>query len=230
VCVCLSFPIVLCKWHRFFTLPFVSVTNLHIYIYIYSLGRFIQLGEVVCAVWTPKEEALVPSTLFFDIPQQKLVLKNMLRDVVANEHLLLMGNQGVGKNKMADRLLMLLHREREYIQLHRDTTVGSLTLAPSMRKGVVVFDDSPLVKAMMHGRVLVVDEFDKAPTEVVVVLKALLEDGEMLLADGRRFVRADSPMIGIDDNIKPIHPTFLVIALANRPGFPFLGVTPNPKP
>jgi MoxR-like ATPase len=190
----------------------------------YSLfGRFVQLGEVVCDVWTPKEEALVPSTLFFDIPQQKLVLKNMLRDVVAKEHLLLMGNQGVGKNKMADRLLMLLHREREYIQLHRDTTVGSLTLAPTMRKGVVVFDDSPLVKALMHGRVLVVDEFDKAPTEVVVVLKALLEDGEILLADGRRFVRANSPMVGIDDNIKPIHPTFLVIALANRPGFPFLG-------
>lgn len=27
------------------------------------------------------------------------------------------------------------------------------------------FDDSPLVKAMRYGRVLVIDEFDKAPTE-----------------------------------------------------------------
>ena len=122
-------------------------------------------------------------------------MKNMLRDVVASEHLLLMGNQGVGKNKMADKMLMLLHRER----------------------GIVVFDDSPLVKAMIHGRVLLVDEFDKAPTEVVVVLKALLEDGEILLADWRRFVRTDSPMLGKADNIKPIHSNFLVIALANRP-------------
>ena len=183
----------------------------------------VRVGDVVCTVWPPKEEALVPSTLFFDIPQQKLVLKNMLRDVAAKENLLLMGNQGVGKNKMADKLLMLLHREREYIQLHRDTTVSSLTLAPSMRDGIVVFDDSPLVKAMIHGRVLLVDEFDKAPIEVVVVLKALLEDGEILLSDGRRFVRANSSMIGKADNIVPIHPEFLVIALANRPGFPFLG-------
>ena len=52
---------------------------------------------------------------------------------MASEHILLMGNQGVGKNKMADKLLMLLHREREYIQLHRDTTVGSLTLAPTLK-------------------------------------------------------------------------------------------------
>ena len=45
---------------------------------------------------------------------------------------------------------------------------------------------------MINGRILLIDEFDKAPTEVVVVLKALLEDGEILLADGRRFVRSNS--------------------------------------
>ena len=32
---------------------------------------------------------------------------------------------------------------------------------------------------------LELDEVDKAPVEVVVVLKALLEDGEMTLSDGR---------------------------------------------
>ena len=31
------------------------------------------------------------------------------------------------------------------------------------------------VKAMLHGRVLVIDEFDKAPTEVVLTLKGLLQ-------------------------------------------------------
>jgi von Willebrand factor A domain-containing protein 8 len=199
---------------------------------------YVQIGDVKSAVVQPTDEALVPYTLFFEIPQHKLVLRDMLRDVMTHDHMLLMGNQGVGKNKLTDKLLMLLHREREYIQLHRDTTVGTLTLLPSLRDGVVVFDDSPLVKAMIHGRVLVIDEFDKAPTEVVVVLKALLEDGEILLADGRRFVRPDSPMLrqdlgqtkyattkssldgGSGAAILAIHPDFLVIALANRPGFP----------
>ena len=36
----------------------------------------------------------------------------MLHNLAAGEHLLLMGNQGVGKNKLIDHLLMLLHRER----------------------------------------------------------------------------------------------------------------------
>ena len=63
-------------------------------------------------------------------------------------------------------MLQLLGREREYIQLHRDTTVQTLTLAPSLEDGVVKWMDSPLVKAVQHGRVLLVDEADKAPLEV----------------------------------------------------------------
>ena len=92
----------------------------------------------------------------------------------------------MGKNKLVDRLLNLLNRPREYIQLHRDTTVQvqipknkdkfghlyskyalqSLTLSPTVRDGVIVYEDSPLVKAVKAGHVLVVDEADKAPTHV----------------------------------------------------------------
>lgn len=43
----------------------------------------------------------------------------MLKDFKLGEHLLLIGNQGVGKNKVADRFLQLLNRPRQYIQLHR---------------------------------------------------------------------------------------------------------------
>lgn len=181
-------------------------------------GETLRIGAVQLEVLAPKESALIPETKFFDNPQQTLSLHDMLRDMAAQEHLLLMGNQGVGKNKLIDRLLMLLHREREYLQLHRDTTVGSLTLVPTLRNGLVSFDDSPLVKAMLHGRVLVTDEFDKAPTEVVLTLKGLLQDGEILLVDGRRFVKSVASM-----DASPIHPNFQVVALANRPGYPFLG-------
>lgn len=50
------------------------------------------------------------------------------------------------------------------------------------------WQDSPLVRAVREGRTLVVDEADKAPLEVVIILKGLVEDGEMLLSDGRRIV------------------------------------------
>ena len=48
--------------------------------------------------------------------------------------------------------------------------------------GRIVWRDSPLVRAAMHGRVLVLDEADKAPLEVVCVLKGLVEDRELHLA------------------------------------------------
>ena len=44
------------------------------------------------------------------------------------------------------------------------------------------------VVAVKLGHVLVVDEADKAPTNVTCVLKTLVESGEMHLADGRRIV------------------------------------------
>ncbi|KAE8748569.1 hypothetical protein FOCC_FOCC004745 [Frankliniella occidentalis] len=166
----------------------------------------------------------VPDILFYDVPQHIILLEALLQDFVLGEHLLLVGNQGVGKNKVADRLLQILNRPREYIQLHRDTTVQTLTLQPTVRDGIVVYDDSPLVTAVKLGHVLVVDEADKAPTHVTCILKTLVESGEMILSDGRRIVpsndiRASSPT----PNIIPIHPDFRMIVLANRPGFPFLG-------
>ena len=85
----------------------------------------------------------------------------MLKDFKLNEHLLLIGNQGVGKNKIVDKFLELLNLPRKYIQLHRDSTVHTLTSTPMILDGVLVFQDSALVKAVREGFVLVVDEADK---------------------------------------------------------------------
>ena len=52
-------------------------------------------------------------------------------------------------------------------------------------------DLSSKVKAVKLGHVLVVDEADKAPTNVTCVLKTLVENGEMILADGRRIVASE---------------------------------------
>jgi MoxR-like ATPase len=71
---------------------------------------------------------------------------------IIGDHLLLIGNQGVGKNKLADYFLQLLQLPREYIQLHRDSTVQSLTTTPAIREGVLLFEDSPLVKAVRDGK------------------------------------------------------------------------------
>ncbi|OXU18814.1 hypothetical protein TSAR_009759 [Trichomalopsis sarcophagae] len=164
----------------------------------------------------------VPDILFYDVPQHLILLETLVQDFILGQNLLLVGNQGVGKNKIVDRLLQILNRPREYIQLHRDTTVQTLTVQPMVRDGVVVYEDSPLVQAVKLGHVLVVDEADKAPTHVTCILKTLVESGEMILSDGRRIIPALQNDKYSQDAI-PMHPDFRMIVLANRPGFPFLG-------
>ncbi|KAK7080894.1 von Willebrand factor A domain-containing protein 8 [Halocaridina rubra] len=184
----------------------------------------LRIGNTHTPVYKPDTNTKVPDTLFFDIHQHIAVLENMLQDWLLGDHLLLVGNQGVGKNKLADRFLYLLSRPREYIQLHRDTTVQSLTIQPIVRDSRIQYEDSPLVVAVKTGRVLVVDEADKAPTHVTCVLKTLVENGEMLLSDGRRIVPKGHPLASSNHpNIVVSHPDFRMIFLANRPGFPFLG-------
>uniref|UniRef100_A0A5S6QD72 von Willebrand factor A domain-containing protein 8 n=1 Tax=Trichuris muris TaxID=70415 RepID=A0A5S6QD72_TRIMR len=187
-------------------------------------GNVLRIGTTYVELEPPTDHALIPDIVFYETPQHVEVMENMLRDYLLGEHLLLMGNQGVGKNKIADRFLQLLGKPRQYIQLHRDTTVQSLTVQTTVQDGVLCFEDSPLVKAAKYGHALVVDEADKAPTNVVCVLRTLLENGSMFLPDGRRIVPysvAGHPTG--DDRIIGMHPKFRLIFLANRPGYPFLG-------
>uniref|UniRef100_A0A4W6D8P9 von Willebrand factor A domain-containing protein 8 n=1 Tax=Lates calcarifer TaxID=8187 RepID=A0A4W6D8P9_LATCA len=180
------------------------------------------IGNVSAPIYNPNEKMKVPDVLFYDNPQHMMVMEDMLKDFLLGEHLLLVGNQGVGKNKIVDRFLHLLNRPREYLQLHRDTTVQTLTLQPSVRDGIITYEDSPLVKAVKLGHILVIDEADKAPTNVTCILKTLVESGEMILADGRRIISDPREAKG-RPNVIVMHPDFRMLVLANRPGFPFLG-------
>ncbi|CAI4226062.1 unnamed protein product [Auanema sp. JU1783] len=168
----------------------------------------------------PEDEALVPNVLFYDNEQHVNIMRDMARDFQLGSHLLLIGNQGVGKNKVTDRFLNLINRPRLYIQLHRDTTVESLTIQCTVEQGVVKYEDSALVKAARAGHVLVVDEADKAPLHVIAVLKSLLDTGTLVLGDGRKLQPSSLPQ---NDRTIPLDPEFRMIMLANRPGFPFLG-------
>ncbi|ORZ40870.1 AAA domain-domain-containing protein [Catenaria anguillulae PL171] len=168
-------------------------------------GTRLDIGGVCAPIKMNADPLLIPHTLFYENPRHLRVLRDVLKDWVRGDHILLIGNQGVGKNKLVDYLLFRLKRERQYMQLHRDTTVQSLTAVPVVRAGVLAYEDSPLVVAAREGHVLVVDEADKAPTHVTAILKALVEDGEMRLGDGRRIVRDPKrARIGFDVVMHPI--------------------------
>ncbi|KAJ6597514.1 AAA domain-containing protein [Mycena vulgaris] len=156
---------------------------------------------------------------FYDNSLQTELMRDLAVDLeLLGEHVVLLGNQGVGKNKIVDRLCQLLGRPREYIQLHRDTTVNQLMFTTSLENGIIKYTDSPLLRAIAFGRVIIIDEADKAPEHVVAIFRSLAGQSELSLSDGRR-VR---PTRERPSDIA-VHPNFRLVLLANRPGYPFLG-------
>ncbi|KAK0546025.1 hypothetical protein OC861_004801 [Tilletia horrida] len=172
----------------------------------------------------PEGVALIPAVPnFYSNTSQNLLLQQICEDLqVLREPVLCLGPQGSGKNRIVDEALRLVGRPREYIQLHRDTTVASLLQQVHLEGGKLSFVDSPLVRAIRTGRVLVVDEADKASAPVVAIFKSLAERGELTLPDGSRVRPLHTP--GTDKDII-LHSEFRLILLANRPGYPFLGNT-----
>lgn len=68
----------------------------------------VDIGGVTGAVCVPESPALVPNVTFHPVRMHVAQLREMLKDWNAGEHLLLIGNQGVGKNVLADTLLQTL--------------------------------------------------------------------------------------------------------------------------
>ncbi|PFH48924.1 hypothetical protein AMATHDRAFT_148764 [Amanita thiersii Skay4041] len=157
---------------------------------------------------------------FYDNSLQTGLMRELAIDLeLLGEHVVLLGNQGVGKNKIVDRCVhFLLGRPREYIQLHRDTTVNQLMFTTTLEGGYINYTDSPLLRAIKYGRAIIIDEADKAPEHVVAIFRSLAGQKEMTLSDGRR-VR---PFREREGDIA-VHPDFRLVLLANRPGYPFLG-------
>ena len=92
--------------------------------------------------------------------------------------------------------------------------MNQLIFHTSLEDGVIKYNDSPLLRAVSLGRVIVIDEADKAPEHVVAIFRSLAGQGELSLGDGRRIRRIRERK---DDIV--VHPAFRLILLANRPGY-----------
>jgi DNA-binding response OmpR family regulator len=84
----------------------------------------------------------------------------------------------------------------------------------TLENGVIKYTDSPLLRAIAFGRIIIIDEADKAPEHVVAIFRSLAGQSELSLSDGRR-VRATRERS--TDIV--VHRNFRLVLLANRPGY-----------
>jgi von Willebrand factor A domain-containing protein 8 len=84
----------------------------------------------------------------------------------------------------------------------------------TLENGVIQYTDSPLLRAIMYGRVIIIDEADKAPEHVVAIFRSLAGQSELTLSDGRRVCA-----VAEREGDIAVHPEFRLVLLANRPGY-----------
>lgn len=73
------------------------------------------IGNIQVLVFNLGNKIKVLDVFFYENFQYLVVMEDMLKDFLLGEYLLLVGNQGVGKNKIVDCFFYLMNKFCEYI-------------------------------------------------------------------------------------------------------------------
>tara|TARA_B100000795_G_C22634348_1_gene373885 strand:+ start:141 stop:794 length:654 start_codon:yes stop_codon:yes gene_type:complete len=121
-------------------------------------------------------------------------LRWMAQKDALNQDMFLIGAHSPIRRQLAFRYCEITQRECEYVALTADTSESDLKARRELRrvKGStqlsVLWEDQAVVRAALHGRILIIEGFEKAERNVLPVLNNLLENREMQLEDGRFLV------------------------------------------
>jgi len=116
---------------------------------------------------------------------------------------------------MVNRICAELNRPVVRVNMSSDTTISSFIgqWGTKVIDGVqhIAFLEGPLLKAMQHGAVLIIDEITAAPAPILMALQKVLEQPHS--GEGLTFVCNDN-----EGKIYHAHPNFRIVATDNTNG------------
>jgi hypothetical protein len=138
---------------------------------------------------------------------------------------------------LALRFADLANVEVEYVSLTEGTRENDLKQSRDFAGGATIWRDEAAVRALIAGRLLILDGLHRVDANVLPLLNSLLEAREMQLDDGRLVVspehfedllhRGNSRQQLERNGLVACHPNFRVLALA-LPCPPFAGTPLDP--
>lgn len=171
---------------------------------------YLQIGDVSLPVGPGGP--YVPDTVIEEVPQNLADLEWMMKDLMLKENILLIGEAGVGKNKLESYLSHLLRRNLLVIGMSGETRVSDLITYRSFGEeeegktgdtstlGLMALTDQD------HPWMIVLDEANKANPGVLVSFNDILQDRLVRLPSG-----AEAPVhASICVNINPNRPPYEV--------------------
>ena len=151
----------------------------------------------------------VPDTVIEEVQQNLADLEWVLKDIVLQENILLIGEAGVGKNKLESYLAHLLRYNLLVVGMSGETRVSDLLTYRSFGEEEVgkTGDTATLgLRALTdpeHGWMIVLDEANKAHPGVLVSFNDLLQDRLVRLPGGKEAPVRATICVNINPNRPP---------------------------
>lgn len=171
---------------------------------------------------TPAQQAKVPehdTNYNLDLDIAGLIAAG----IALHENILITGPTGSGKTTAVKTIAALANHTVTRINLNGDTRAAdligdySVVIDPDTGKAITEWQDGPLIKAMIDGDIILLDEIDAASPSVHFVLQAVTErhhDPAAAIAAGKPHAALTLPT----GRVVGAHPHFRIIATANTVG------------
>jgi len=165
------------------------------------------------------------------------LITGMLQSHCIGRDLCLIGSRGSGKSFIARQFAAALgYAPVETLFVYADMTSRDLLQRRTTgNEAETLWQPTPLAIALRTGRLAILDGVNRLPQGTISALLRLIEDREITLFDGSRYVKPERYIrmqeeLGLTEamlterNIFPVHPSFRILALATPPtrGQPWL--------
>ena len=148
----------------------------------------------ISGVLVPRDGRLfVPQTSFAATTTASSNLIKLGRELLEQKPILLTGQPGSGKTSLVMEAARLLNKLSSMITLHLNEQTDAKSLlglyTSSTSGSSFVWQPGVLTKAIQQGRWVLIEDIDRAPAEVLGVLRPIIENGELFLPSRKEKVR-----------------------------------------
>ncbi|KAK9476971.1 hypothetical protein V1514DRAFT_353785 [Lipomyces japonicus] len=152
----------------------------------------------LCGILVPRYSPLTGNTIpIVHTPTTIRNIRSLANVIRLSNPLLITGPPGCGKTFLIEHILSKLARpESDIVRLHlgdqTDTKLLVGTYSTGETPGSFVWKQGILASAVRQGKVVVVEDIDKAPNEVVSVLLSLVQQRQISIPSRGETIRAGS--------------------------------------
>ncbi|KAL4876079.1 hypothetical protein BJY04DRAFT_223430 [Aspergillus karnatakaensis] len=148
----------------------------------------------VCGVLIPRQidATLIPSSIV-KTPTAVTNLRRIANSLVSSQPILLVGLPSSGKTSLINDVAGTMGQSESMITLHLNEQTDAKSLlgmySTSPATGSFSWQPGVLTKAAREGRWILIEDLDRAPSEVIGLILPIIEKGELTIASRRERIK-----------------------------------------